>query len=148
MESEGELVVRSKAMFSGYLNNEEATRAKLKDGWLYTGDIVSVDAGRPVPHRGPQRGLHQGERLQGVRHRGGESNHRPRLGQGVRRARRQGRVRIGANRRAHRSYRLCQLSRGMEAVLIKELRTVLSEYKLPKRCVVWPALPKSPMGKI
>ena len=30
-------------MFSGYLNNEEATRAKLKDGWLHTGDIVSVD---------------------------------------------------------------------------------------------------------
>ena len=43
MESEGELVVRSKAMFAGYLNNEEATRAKLKDGWLHTGDIVSVD---------------------------------------------------------------------------------------------------------
>ena len=37
---------------------------------------------------------------------------------------------------------------GMEALLINELRNVLSEYKLPKRCVVWPALPKSPMGKI
>jgi acyl-coenzyme A synthetase/AMP-(fatty) acid ligase len=36
----------------------------------------------------------------------------------------------------------------MEALLVKELRNLISEHKLPKRCVVWPALPKSPMGKI
>ena len=42
--TEGELVVRSKSMFSGYLDDEAATREKLRDGWLYTGDLVSVDA--------------------------------------------------------------------------------------------------------
>lgn len=42
-EQEGELLVKSKAMFSGYINDEDNTREKLQDGWLHTGDIVQVD---------------------------------------------------------------------------------------------------------
>src|SRR5262249_55804291 len=41
--NEGELLVRSKAMFAGYIHDEAATRDKLADGWLHTGDLVSVD---------------------------------------------------------------------------------------------------------
>ncbi len=34
----GEVVVRHPGMFVGYYRNDEATRADLRDGWLYTGD--------------------------------------------------------------------------------------------------------------
>jgi long-chain acyl-CoA synthetase len=40
----GELVVRSAAVFAGYWNNPEETAATLRDGWLFTGDLVKCDA--------------------------------------------------------------------------------------------------------
>ena len=39
----GELVVRGPQVMQGYWNNEAETRAVLRDGWLYTGDIVRRD---------------------------------------------------------------------------------------------------------
>ena len=40
---DGELLIRSATLFSGYFNDEESTRAVLRDGWLYSGDIARVD---------------------------------------------------------------------------------------------------------
>jgi long-chain acyl-CoA synthetase len=45
----GELVIRSDCMFSGYLNDPEATAAAyLEGGWYRTGDVVRVDPERYV----------------------------------------------------------------------------------------------------
>ncbi|HTS78112.1 MAG TPA: long-chain fatty acid--CoA ligase [Bryobacteraceae bacterium] len=44
LEEDGELMLRSPCLFSGYYNDPEATAAVLRDGWLATGDIAEVDA--------------------------------------------------------------------------------------------------------
>lgn len=40
----GEIIVRSPIVMQGYWNNEVATRSALKNGWLYTGDLGTMDA--------------------------------------------------------------------------------------------------------
>ncbi|MDB5730597.1 MAG: putative long-chain-fatty-acid-CoA ligase [Variovorax sp.] len=39
----GEIIVRSDFLMVGYLNNPEATRAALRDGWMHTGDAGYLD---------------------------------------------------------------------------------------------------------
>lgn len=39
----GEVVTRSDCVMSGYWNNPEATTRALRDGWLWTGDVGSMD---------------------------------------------------------------------------------------------------------
>lgn len=43
-EEDGELLLRSSCLFSGYFNDPSATAAVLRDGWLATGDIAEKDA--------------------------------------------------------------------------------------------------------
>lgn len=40
----GELILRGPVAMSGYWNNPEATAQTLRDGWLYTGDLVRRDS--------------------------------------------------------------------------------------------------------
>jgi acyl-CoA synthetase (AMP-forming)/AMP-acid ligase II len=42
-EEIGELILSGKHMMLGYWNNPEATAEALQDGWLYTGDLCSID---------------------------------------------------------------------------------------------------------
>ncbi len=44
LADDGELLLRSSALFIGYYGDPEATASVLRDGWLYTGDIASIDA--------------------------------------------------------------------------------------------------------
>jgi len=40
---QGEVAIKSPGVFKGYLNRPEATKKTLKDGWVFTGDIGTVD---------------------------------------------------------------------------------------------------------
>jgi long-chain acyl-CoA synthetase len=44
IEEDGELMLRSTCLFSGYFGDPVATAAVLRDGWLATGDIAEMDA--------------------------------------------------------------------------------------------------------
>ncbi len=39
----GEVIARGESVMIGYFGNEEATEQTIKDGWLYTGDLGSLD---------------------------------------------------------------------------------------------------------
>jgi long-chain acyl-CoA synthetase len=43
LAEDGELLIKSPALFAGYYKDPEATAAVLRDGWLYTGDIAEFD---------------------------------------------------------------------------------------------------------
>jgi long-chain acyl-CoA synthetase len=43
LSDEGEILVKSKYMFTGYYKNAEATAARFKDGWFQTGDFGYID---------------------------------------------------------------------------------------------------------
>lgn len=43
LAGDGELLVNSPTLFSGYYKDPDSTAAVLRDGWLYTGDIAEFD---------------------------------------------------------------------------------------------------------
>ncbi len=42
----GELLLRGDMIFAGYYKNPEATTSSIRDGWLYTGDVVVEEGGQ------------------------------------------------------------------------------------------------------
>jgi fatty-acyl-CoA synthase len=44
LAQDGELLVRGPNVFGGYWRNPDATARALRDGWLHTGDLATVDA--------------------------------------------------------------------------------------------------------
>ena len=43
---DGELLVKSRSLMQGYIDEREKTKEKLKKGWLHTGDMASIDGQR------------------------------------------------------------------------------------------------------
>ena len=44
LAEDGELLIKSPALFSGYFSDPKATETVLRDGWLYSGDIAEIDS--------------------------------------------------------------------------------------------------------
>jgi long-chain acyl-CoA synthetase len=44
LAEDGELLIKSPCIFSGYLHDPEGTAAVLRDGWLHTGDLAHIDS--------------------------------------------------------------------------------------------------------
>ena len=44
LADDGELLIKSPTLFSGYYKDPDSTAAVLRDGWLYTGDIAEIDS--------------------------------------------------------------------------------------------------------
>ena len=57
LADDGELLVRSPSLFSGYYKDPVTTAAVLRDGWLYTGDIAEFDADNYVYITGRKKEL-------------------------------------------------------------------------------------------
>ncbi|MGM9804456.1 MAG: AMP-binding protein [Muribaculaceae bacterium] len=53
----GELWVKGENVMLGYFNNEEATNAVMKDGWMNTGDLCNVDADGFIFIRGRSKNM-------------------------------------------------------------------------------------------
>ncbi len=43
IDKDGELLVKSPCLFSGYFHDSETTAEVLREGWLHTGDLASID---------------------------------------------------------------------------------------------------------
>ncbi len=53
----GEILIRGEQLFCGYYKNEEATREVLRGGWLYSGDIGTLDADGFIYIRGRSKNM-------------------------------------------------------------------------------------------
>ncbi|MBS0203227.1 MAG: AMP-binding protein [Planctomycetes bacterium] len=53
----GEIRLSGEQVFAGYCDDDKATREKLRDGWLYTGDIGCLDADGHLYIQGRKRAL-------------------------------------------------------------------------------------------
>jgi long-chain acyl-CoA synthetase len=141
----GELAVRSPSSFVGYWENPEATAETLREGWLYTGDLVRRDADGYLYFMGRKKEIiiRAGSNISPQEVEEALYQHPAVLLAGV----------IG------KSHPVCgeqvvafvSLREGQdvgEQQLIDFARTRLADYKTPERILFLPDLPEGPTGKV
>ena len=141
----GEMAVRSARNFVGYWENDEETAATLRDGWLYTGDLVRCDADGYFWFMGRKKEIiiRCGSNISPQEVEDALYQHPAVLQAGV----------IG---KPHPVYgeqvvAFVTLREGQtagEEQLIEFARTRLADYKTPERVVFLADLPKGPTGKV
>jgi long-chain acyl-CoA synthetase len=141
----GEMAVRSARNFVGYWENDEETAATLRDGWLYTGDLVRCDADGYFWFMGRKKEIiiRCGSNISPQEVEDALYQHPAVLQAGV----------IG---KPHPVYgeqvvAFVTLREGQtagEEQLIEFARKRLADYKTPERVVFLTDLPKGPTGKV
>ena len=146
----GELVVRSNALFAGYIDAAELTHSKLQDGWLYTGDFVTVDAKGFIRVIG---------RMEDFVKLGGHKVYLAEIEAALMSLAwiRECAVTSEADESGNEvliAYLVPAASAALETEherttrVLKELRDILSDFKVPGQFKWREALPKSPLGKV
>ena len=141
----GELCVRGGNVMLGYWNQPEETAKVMRNGWLLTGDIGYRDARGLLLHHRPEEGHAAGQRHQRLSARdrgdslpvpgreGGGGHWQARFPQG-----RAADAFVAANEGAVLD----------EKALQQFVRRKLADYKVPRKVVLLPALPRNATGKI
>ena len=141
----GELCVRGGNVMVGYWNQPEETAQALRDGWLYTGDVGyrRADGYFFITDRKKDMLLVNGNNVYSR-----EIEEVIYLFPGVREAAVVGRP---DSRRGEQPVAFVAMNDGVrleEAALIQFLRERLADYKLPRRVIALPGLPRNATGKI
>jgi fatty-acyl-CoA synthase len=140
----GELILKGPSMMSGYWKNEKATKETIKDGWLYTGDLVRQDEEGYVYVVGRKKDMYIS---------GGENVYPPELEQVLRQLNGIREVAVigvpdekwGEVGRAY----IVKEAESLSEQLVKDhcLKN-LAKFKIPKYFSFVPELPKGDSGKI
>lgn len=141
----GEILVRSPALFSGYLNQPDATRAVLRDGWYHTGDVGRRDA---------QGLIYIVDRLKDMIISGGENVYSVEVEQALQKhpaVASAAVIGVADERWGERVMAMVVLRAGANATaeqLIQHCRGLIAGYKTPKEVRFVDSLPLSLAGKV
>lgn len=144
---EGELWYRRACAFRGYYRDPETTAATVtEDGWIRTGDLVTLDPSGRIVYAG---------RAKDIINRGGmkvSAFELEALLAALPGVRQLAIVRLDDQRLGERACVVCSLHRG-RTITLEEITAFLAErgvakYKWPEQLIVLDALPTTPTGKV
>jgi acyl-CoA synthetase (AMP-forming)/AMP-acid ligase II len=141
----GELVYRGPQVMNGYLNQPQATRQSMRHGWFHSGDVVHIDEDGAIWFQDRSKDLIKtgGENVASIEIERCLLGHPDVLAAAV----------IGVPH-PHWGEAVTAVvtpkpgSAGEEAALIAHCRDALAPFKVPKRIVLQPDLPRTGTGKI